>query len=279
MSTKTGGRGFTIVELLVVIGIIGLLVTIALVLGGKVSNGQKASTTANTIRVLDMTVDEIQTATDSPPEAKFVYTQGSGARALVYEYSIVDGRQVSPAPTGSNQSVYDSVGNPVTESMARYSALCGTIPTAQAVMRQIDQKFIRTKVLATINGKEIQAQEYLDGWREPIRVVHPAFDGGWGGAAYGNTGAKLTKSDRDTPRVIPEQRGGAKQNIGYRRSMRPWANATTAPSNWIGDGDEGLCPNKRMYFYSGGADKNPGTREDNVYAQTPQFPSETATAK
>jgi prepilin-type N-terminal cleavage/methylation domain-containing protein len=73
-------RAFTLVELLVVIVIIGILMSLVLLVGGRVLNNQKRTTTQNTMRLTEMAIDQFKTTDplqnlyDNP---KLRYTSGT----------------------------------------------------------------------------------------------------------------------------------------------------------------------------------------------------------
>ncbi|MEK6703253.1 MAG: hypothetical protein AABZ53_13390, partial [Planctomycetota bacterium] len=57
---------------------------------------------------------------------------------------------------------------------------------------------------------------------------------------------------------------------GVRRNFLTNADRVATPG-LIGDSDGGRCVGDSAYFYSGGLDKDPSTRDDNVYTARPTF--------
>jgi hypothetical protein len=106
----------------------------------------------------------------------------------------------------------------------------------------------------------------LDAWGNPIRFVHPVWQGGYGAFVKADGTLDSSRPDRKVPSV------DGLTEISYTRSYRTAAGGS-------GSADEGLCPGNRPYFYSAGRDGDPGTREDNVYGTPPSFPAETAKLK
>ena len=260
---------FTLIELLIVVGIIGLLMAIGLMIGKKVVGGGMERLTQDIIRVLDASVVAYEAATNELPPSRLSVTTDGGK----VEYPIVDGRL--------DNSGYDKVNDPPTSSIARYTAAIASVPQAQAAITGLSAKsaigkqYVRginvNKLQLTVNGKKIdvQGQEILDGWGHPIRVVMPGYDGGWG-KYYDGAGMK----NRD-PLIVKYTGESGSVTETYRRSYRPF-NPKNAAGEPTGDADEGLCPSRRVYFYSAGPDGDPGRREDNVYSTAPQYPKETA---
>jgi prepilin-type N-terminal cleavage/methylation domain-containing protein len=248
--------GFTLIELMIVIGIIGLLVAIALVVAKSATNGGKESSTLNTIRALDTVLTEY-IAERGPPLQKYVYkdpTTGSK-----WEFPMVDGTPVGP---GGNST------GPTMPSLGRFLAEATQVPGVDAAIKGLDSRLVRQVVLAPNGNTPITSVEVLDAWGRPIRFVHPAFQGGYGN--YVSTGVTPpTQGTRDVIGPIVLQQGGQQQSAYFRRSYRPDANTP-------GDADEGVCVGNHPYFYSAGTDGDPGTRNDNVYSTRPTFPTETA---
>ncbi len=66
---KGAGRGFTLVELLVVMVILGILITLILVIAPRIVNGQKTTTTKNTMRLVELAIEQF--ATQNPLAARY----------------------------------------------------------------------------------------------------------------------------------------------------------------------------------------------------------------
>lgn len=279
--------GFTLIELIVVIAIIAILAGLALFVGQKVAQGGRESLTKDLIRVLNGTVASYQADRDA--KAPWKYTDLSPAKN---EFAIIDAR-ANPAPADVDQT-----NNPAEPSVALYLLATGEAPSVKSALGGIDSRFIRRGTFAVTTGttnivikqasgssqlptepgnggspgNTMQGLEILDAWGNPIRYVHPKFQGGAGNYFNDTTSNIVT---RDTMKVRLSRSGGA-SDYEFRRSYRPF-NPSTPPAGTkpIGDADEGLCTGGAPYFYSPGPDKDPGTREDNVYENKPQFQAET----
>lgn len=262
-------RGFTLIELLVVIGIIGILIAVTLVVGGQVLSSSKARTTADVIRQLNSLTDQWVQLEDRPLPSKYTFEFGA-VPDNQWEYALADVRA-----TGAG------VADPAVESGARAMAILNARPELAEAIKTLPSDFVETVDLRAVNaagnplanepGVAVQSVRVLDAWRRPIRLVHPAYDGGWG--EYWN-GSTLVP--RPVTRQMSERRGPAFLNTDIRRSIKPFNPDLPANAGGIGDADEGLCEGRSTYWYSMGEDGDPGTRGDNVYATQPRYPSATS---
>lgn len=259
-------RAFTLIEILVVIVIVGILISISLVVGKQVRTGSQSRSTEDTIRVLDLSLAAYEKSSTELPPSKFIYKDRSSTKP--YEFPIIDGRRL-------NDGV-DRDTNPAIPSLARYTALCATVPEADSLIQSVNSKLVRRVVIDPILQTPPPAVEIVDAFGQPIRFVHPAFDGGYGDA-YDPAPIK----PRDMELVVTPDAGTVTDPKGYkyRRSAHPWNPANAISGTPVGDADEGICLNRRPYFYSAGPDGDPGTRSNNVYTTRPTYPTETAKIK
>ncbi len=263
-------RGFTLIELLVVIGIIGVLIAITLVIGGQVLTGAKSRTTADVIRQLNSITDQWVQLEDRPLPSKYVFNFGA-LPTNDWEYALADVRVSGGGVT-----------DPAIESGARAMALLASRAELAEAISTLPKDFVEAVDLRAVNasgaivgnepGKPVMSVRVIDAWKRPIRFVHPAFDGGWGD--YWNGTSMVA---RPVTRDLNEQRGGVIQTTqNIRRSIMPVDPTLPINAGAIGDADEGLCEGKAAYWYSTGTDGDPGTRDDNVYATQPRYPSSTS---
>jgi type II secretory pathway pseudopilin PulG len=245
---------------MVVLIVIAILMTITLGLAARVTQGGKQTLTENTIRALDQVLTTYKADTGVRPPSTF---KDEADR----EFPMIDARLTSAADT-----------DPPDSSLALFlleaSRKSGDV---DALLKGIDPKVIKKLPLVTSvsgAGPEIDGVvvteliTVVDGWDHPIRFVHPSFDGGAGDFFHGGSVSGAT----GRPATIDVG------SLQYRRSYRPF-DPDTVGSDAVGDADEGICIGKNPYFYSAGADGDPGTRQDNVYSVEPTFPEDTADLK
>ncbi|HZW10419.1 MAG TPA: type II secretion system protein [Phycisphaerales bacterium] len=263
---RRGAPAFSLVEMLVVIGIVGILVSLAVVTGTKVIAGGKARATADVIRVLDESRSAWQINWDKPLPEYLEVERGNGR--FVYR-PMIDARRAN--------TPFDSAVNP---SLTYYTALMLQDPMISPIFEQLDSTFVKPSAAplpddddGDIESWAIRALDITDAWGRPIRYVHPAFHGGHG--EYWDDRAERMES-RDLLAIALPTGKGIPIRVEYRRSYRPFEpdDAARKPS-WVGDADEGMCTGNTPYFYSPGDDGDPGTRQDNVYTIQPRFPVET----
>jgi len=257
-------RAFTLIELLVVIGIIAILASIGIAVGLGVIQGSRSSATKNTIQVLETVLADLDAGGYEPREYRTFTTPGTGP-GTEYELPVIDARLDSQG--------YDAQADKPIASLGRF------LGVAQQLVGDLDERWggldieiIRQGIIGGA-GDPVRGIELIDQWGNPIRAVHPAFDGGFG--EYWNA----SSSNMSTSRALYQgkfKNGRGEQTFKFRRSYRPF-NPSNGNGNESGDADEGICPQDRLYFYSAGPDGDPGTRADNVYGSIrPQWPTETA---
>ncbi len=287
-------RAFTLVEMMVVIGIIVILVTIVLGVGNAVVEGGRKRATEGVLRALDQTMDiyierrgEIPPALVSVPPSRLV--GGGPLEGQTMYYPLVDG--VVQIGNGSPFLAIDSVG--------MYMFEAEQIPEIQGIVAGLDSRLVRRSQgtaapertggggggpAASGTQPIVEMTSVLDAWGNPIRIVHPRFDSTIvGNGQFGSIGLLATTDASDGYFTASELPRLANRYLPFRRIRRlaptreEWRNFDQATissnfANGVGDSDGGACPSPRPYFYSAGPDGDPSTIEDNVYTVRPRFP-------
>lgn len=273
MVARSRSRAFTLLEMLVVIGIIGILISITLVIGSAVTSGARQRITMDTLRVLDTTVESyVKTKGDIPdPWIIFEATIPALTNKII---PIADARNM-----GDTDSSPRPAGHQMINSVGLFIAQAERVPEAKTALSNLSPKVIRQSSFK-ISGTDLTLTTVFDGWGRPIRYVHPAFQGVWTGDRANLSGAP---SDSAPTAVDGTQFPGvaaAPKNFIWvptmiRRNNKdqrmdkniPYTSAEESP-----DSDGGRCTGGRPYFYSAGPDGDPSTVEDNIYSTVPNFP-------
>jgi prepilin-type N-terminal cleavage/methylation domain-containing protein len=237
---------FTLIELLIVIGIITILISVALVVGQKVTSSGKQRVTEGLIKTLDMSLTEyIHARGQNPPE----YV--TDPRDPTYAIPVADAMIGDPLAGAS--TLINSVG--------LYLLQCRAVPEADGVLKGLEPRYVRTydpddPGSATNVAKRPALLTVFDGWGRPIRYVHPAFKG-----IIPSASSTATSLDPRELAAIPVNKQLAFNAI--RRTGRVAQNSSSVP-----DADAGVPLNNRPYFYSVGADGKAGYEYDQTSYKT-----------
>jgi len=301
-NAATGRGGFTIVELMVVIAIIAVLAAIVLTVGAGVSRSARERLTRDTIRVLDNALDTYvsESGGEGPPRLVEVphpiaANAGSGETVLV---PFVDGVDATGMSAGSDRDKHtiNTVGLFV-QAVEQLGVGSSLDDLPQGSVGQLDPD----EPTGTGMNRQPLLTTVLDGWGNPIRAVHPAFDGvlteGTLGATYAPTNIDrlplvetqpqpnlglpdgvLTAAGRPVSLITHARRALFTDEIRAANAGRPIDDPPVGVVDPFlrkpepGDSDGGISPNGRVYFYSAGANGDPSDIESNIYTTEPRRP-------
>ncbi len=289
---RSAKHAFTLIELLIVLGIIGVLMTIAVTVGRVAGDSGKIKATRDLLGTLDQ-----------------AYTAYVSARGGEVSPPIVPDPRLSKSPDHPPPNVPNLVWIPVAD--ARASLLMSgsghdaewsdqvinsgglvmwqmsAVPEAQKILQSIPTRFVKdwdpdkpdADNAAQNLGQNGQPRlpTVLDAWGRPIRFVHPSLDGTYFGDP--RSGTQNIRDFRGVVQVLPSLSLPTGQTLDattllipdIRRNNHP-STGGAQPNDDRADSDGGICPGDRPYFYSAGPDGDPSTTNDNVYLRTPKFP-------
>lgn len=279
ITSRRQHRGFTLIELMVVIGVIAVLVALTLVVGGTVVDGGKRRVTEDNIRILDTSLSAFMAATDGVP--KPLVTDPTDPNVL---WPLMDGRDMTNTVAGNTPP-----GNQMLNSVGLYILQAQGVPQAKAAIDGINAKYLSRMDIDGDGGSGGPQRELitvLDGWGRPIRFVHPTFDGSLSDA-QGTASPSVSAARPLTDILGPAPTGKSYGIADVRRNSVTTAAPPLALAQQYGDADGGTCTGTRPYFYSAGPDGQVGVRRegfnmtskieedfnaDNVYTTRPTLP-------
>lgn len=262
---------FTLVELLVVIGIIVVLVALTIGVGATVANSGRQRATEGALQALDQVLDTYLQSQGSVPAFVQIGQAGVPDNGLVGSnldgfYPLFDGF------SEDDEQAVNTVGLFLIE--ARRS-----VPATEDIVASLDTKFVRLfQPGPSADAIQPEALTVFDAWGNPFRMVHPRFDGEILDAdrAVGDAGRAIDLGSSNSP-FLQGAETFFKSNgqLGLERLRRNALRDADYQQNpeLVGDSDGGICPSPRPYFYSAGPDGDPSTTDDNVYSTRPRFES------
>lgn len=266
-------RGFTLVELLIVLGIIAVLITIVVVVGQGVAQSAKRNATVNTLQVLDEAM-AAYVASEDASFPKFITPDPARPTAFA---AVFDGvAQQLPGTAAGTFKPINTVGLFMLEA--------SKVPRSRDILAKLPAKFVRNVTIEPAlpgAGDQPSLPTVFDAWDRPIRLVLPFSDGIITGPKAG-TAAAITDF-RPIADVFGATAGPTFITGDLRRNNTTVRDATTCNVTAPADSDGGRCVGNKPYFYSVGADGlagistpascgNVNGTQDNIYTTPPTFP-------
>lgn len=239
-AAPNGCRAFTLIELIVVIGIIVLLTALTVTVAVGVVGKSEQRATANTLKLMDLALAEWETESN---------------RRLTWG---VDGEPDLPnQPTSTydinpdTPQVFDA--NDATDENSMMNIIINKLRRSEAandILRQIDGEFLKSEDVPTTSRARYLL---LDAWENPVYVVHPGrvadprtFDPSSypGLLSPQNNDVSVWKDADGTIRVGTDVASGAWHPLvlSVATASRAWEDIL------------GVCKNRRVCFVSAGPD-------------------------
>lgn len=271
-------RAFTLLELLVVIGIIVIVASLVLAVSSSVARASEERTTRNTLEVLNMAAEEYERTIDR----RVAYRSGAVTGGIAADGTTnADGSPVrydvdsvpTTPPAGSGTAAWNALATPYTltpttggptngNGLPAYSfkpfqrtvhllqAMTDT-PTCAAIMQKLPESIFRGVKANTAQGNFTGVRHCIDAWDTPIVAIFPGRE------------ANAAELATNNPNVVDKD--------GTVRSDSEWGNPATQ------GGMQVSCKDRRILFISAGNDSrftvqtggNYQPSNDNLYSYEP----------
>jgi len=289
------GRGFTLIEMLVVVGIIITLIALMLVVGRAVGRSAREGSTASTMQAIDLILNDLIQTRGSIPAPVVPDPRDFDELLVVADATNLDG----PVPATINS------GGLLLLQARREGLVSDKIPGISGDLISLFSPYqIRDADSASVVP---ELPTPLDAWGRPIRYVHPQLDGLLQGGIPDQPDATGSAAgiDADDPLLLGDAPDGKsyayteiRRNgivgvgllLGDAPDGKSYAYTEIRRNGIVGvggeallDADGGQAPKQRPYLYSAGADGLVGRvidgsgnvvedfNADNVYLAAPDF--------
>jgi prepilin-type N-terminal cleavage/methylation domain-containing protein len=190
--SSAGSRsGFTLLELLIVIGIIVIVASLVLAVSSSVARASEERSTKNTLEVLNMAVEEYERTVDRRVSYRSgvvtggIIADATSAGGVAFKFDVDSGAATPPA--GSGVTAWNALQNPyntVAGGLPAYSnlpfrrtaILIQAMTDAQscaAIMQKLPEAIFRGIKANTAQGNFTAARHCIDAWDTPIIAVFP----------------------------------------------------------------------------------------------------------
>jgi len=263
------GRGFTLIEMLVVVGIIITLIALMLVVGRAVGRSAREGSTASTMQAIDLILNDLIQTRGSIPAPVVPDPRDFDELLVVADATNLDG----PVPATINS------GGLLLLQARREGLVSDKIPGISGDLISLFSPYqIRDADSASVVP---ELPTPLDAWGRPIRYVHPQLDGLLQGGIPDQPDATGSAAgiDADDPLLLGDAPDG--KSYAYTEIRRNGIVGVGGEA--LLDADGGQAPKQRPYLYSAGADGLVGRvidgsgnvvedfNADNVYLAAPDF--------
>lgn len=238
-------RGFTLLELMIVIGIIVIVASLVLAVSSSVARASEERSTKNTLEVLNMAAEEYERTVDRRISYRSgVVTGGivadpTSAAGVAFKFDVDSGAGAPPA--GAGVTAWTALANPyntVSAGLPAYSNLpfrrtailiqaMTDSPTCAAIMSKLPEAVFRGIKANTATGNFTAARHCIDSWDTPIIAVFPGRE------------ANATELAANNPAIVDKD--------GTVKCDSEWA----LP---VAGGMQVSCKDRRVLFVSAGND-------------------------
>ena len=254
---KERKKGFTLLELLIVIGIIVIVASLVLAVSSSVVRASEERATRNTLEVLNMAAEEYERTVDrritfrsGPVTGGIVQDPvGNATNGLRYD---IDSAPAAP-PAGTGVTAWTALANPynaVSAGLPGYSnlpfrrtaMLIGMMtdsPACAAIMQKLPESIFRGIKPNANTAAFSTVRHCIDAWDTPIIAVFPGRE------------ATAAEVSANNPSIVDPD--------GTVKCDSEWGNATSQ------GGMQVSCKDRRILFISAGNDSRFTVQSGSVY--------------
>jgi prepilin-type N-terminal cleavage/methylation domain-containing protein len=302
--SRVARPAFTLAELLVVIGIIGILIGLVFTAGAVALRGGKERATADVIRTLDAAMQAYLEERATLNQLDPIHLSFNPSNAVTGDADTTDDAFVNDCFPIVDARAGETVQSPIIDTVGLWMADAQRYPRVKQILDRIPSRFVKRYdpdvdgQFASPQNRFPQLTTVFDAWDRPIRLVLPQTDGLWTDPrTYTNSRGgqvNIVQGATDVPKMVPdpnaqpynELRSVRTADLAYEYPVeevrRNWADLVFSEDVIITDSDGGRCEGSRPYFYSAGPDNLVGVKRrgtetinyntDNVYTAKPRFP-------
>lgn len=254
---KERKKGFTLLELLIVIGIIVIVASLVLAVSASVVRASEERSTRNTLEVLNMAAEEYERTVDRRITYRTAAVTGGVAadtapnatNGLKYD---IDTNPATP-PSGTGVGAWTNLSPPyasVTNGLPAYSNLpfrrtamliqaMTDSPTVGAIMQKLPEAIFRGIKVNAASNSFSTVRHCMDAWDTPIVAIFPGRE------------ASAPELQTNNPNVVDKD--------GTIKCDSEWGQA-------VAGGLQVSCRDRRILFVSGGNDSRFTVQTGTVYS-------------
>ncbi|MFM7052586.1 MAG: type II secretion system protein [Planctomycetota bacterium] len=191
-------RGFTLLEMLIVIGIIALLASLVLAVSSSVIRASEERNTRNTLEVLNTAMEEYERTLDRAVAYRSAaYTGVVADPTNANQRYDIDSAPAAP-PAGSGVAAWTAMASPygtlATAGLPAYSSApfrrtvhliwaLSQSPSSGAIIQKLPESVLRGVRPASNTAGFLGARHVVDSWETPIIAIFPGRVAGSNGVA------------------------------------------------------------------------------------------------
>lgn len=250
-------RGFTLLEVLIVIGIIVIIASLVLAVSSSVVRASEERSTKNTLEVLNMAAEEYERTVDrrisyrSGAVTGGITADATSAGGVAYKFDVDSGAGTPPAGTGV--TTWTGLVNPyntVSGGLPAYSNLpfrrtalliqaMTDSPNCASIMQKLPEAIFRGIKVNAAQNTFTAVRQCVDAWDTPIIAIFPGRE------------ASSTELTANNPAIVDKD--------GTIKCDSEWGNPVSQGGMLVS------CKDRRILFVSAGNDSRFTVQSGSTY--------------